>query len=180
MTKCDKENDICSTCKEAHKHAITLYSLVDAKVDKKDVRMHKALEEHSGSIQLSLDEGKLRFNKIEDKAEKETLTIRELLNKGLADLKDIHIAKVKTWTEDAFKDLASASKIQRTNDIRTLLSVIVPIGILSLTSLITAVVIFTFLRADVMNLQKDMDKLIKEGSECIKIHAELKGKKVID
>lgn len=163
---CNNKDGVCHACMEAHKHSITLYELVNKKVDKKDQRLHKALEDHSTSIQTSLDEGKARFTKIEDKAESELKDVRKTL--------DRKCTEERTWVEKKLKELADSkttNDIQKKADKRQVTGILVMIGMAALSALITAVITFTFLRGAVTHLEKDVDFLNKENIKCIIVHA---------
>jgi hypothetical protein len=165
--ECSNHGHVCDTCRAVHIRNNELYDLVNLKVDKKDTRLRKALEEHSGTIQASLDEGKARFTKIEDRASLESLTIRDRI--------DLNIQSCRNITDLKF----DKHDTTRREDIKTLILVLVPIACASLASLITAIIIFTFLRADVVGLQKQVKSLLSDNAKSVEIHSELRAKKVI-
>ena len=169
-----QSKDVCPACKEAHSHSITLFKLLDGKIVKKDSRLHKALEEHSISIQSSLDEGKKRFDKIEQEAKVE---IKDIRNKM-----DTKCTEERSWVERKFDkrdtDLTTRDN-QKKADKRQLIGILSGIAVTSLTALITAIIVFTFLRASVQNMEKQIDTIIEENKECIVINAQLRIKKVI-
>lgn len=133
-------NGPCTTCKIEHAHVLDLFDLLDKKIDAKEERSQKLLEDHTFAIQSSLDDGRERFNKLE--AEDKS---------------------IRSWIENRF-DIRDDrwQRIKMAIIVNALI-----IGTAALSSLVTSVIVFTFLRADVQNLKTTITELEEWKEEKI-------------